>query len=140
MGIEGLHGEKVSWDVMDLYGRPEIGGSLITLKPGEWIRVLVQTTVAVSAEKLGVADDRWLANVSYALQSTQFLPNVKQGGYGTSSTNIYPRQLSGPAVTLEIRKPETKDSKHESGNESEGGLAFSGENAEPMVLINLCFG
>ena len=119
MDIEGLHGRRVSRPTMDLYGRPEVEGSLITLKPGEWIRVRVQTSLAVSAEKLDVADSRWLANVSYELQSTQFLPNVKDGGYGTSSTNIYPRQLSGPPVTLEIRKPEA------TGKVSEGGLAFT---------------
>lgn len=86
-----------------LYGVVENPATLKVLKPGEWLRLRVKTKLAISSEKLwGDAD--YLGSIISQLRSETFIPNVKNGGYGTDIANEYPRRLYGPGLMLRINK------------------------------------
>jgi hypothetical protein len=102
---EGQVGAPV---VVNLYGNHKHAGTLLVLRPEEWVRLRLQTALTIPVEKLKESSG-WSANVSYGLRSEKFVPNVKLGGYFTDIANDYPRQLSGAPVALEIRKPEAQN-------------------------------
>ena len=82
-----------------LYGADDNPATLKVLKPGEWVRLRVKAKLAVSSEKLrGDAD--YSASIIPELRSETFVPNVKNGGYGTDIVNEYPRRLYGPGLML----------------------------------------
>lgn len=91
----------------ELYGNPEHPGTLLSLQPGEWVRLRLRTALAVPVAKIK-DDDLWSANVTSGLRSETFVPHIKYGGFSTDIANLYPRQLSGAPFVLEIRKPEVK--------------------------------
>jgi hypothetical protein len=84
-----------------LYGVVENPATLKILKPGEWVRVRIKTKLAASSDKLKSGAD-YSANILSQLRSETFIPNVKNGGYGTDIANDYPRRLSGPDLMLRI--------------------------------------
>jgi hypothetical protein len=88
-----------------LFGNPEHRGTLLVLKPGESVRLRLQTALSVPVTKIKDGD-LWSANVSSGLRSEKFVPHVKYGGFSTDVVNLYPRQLSGAPMALEIEKPE----------------------------------
>jgi hypothetical protein len=102
--------------VESLYGVQGRAGSLLTLRPGQWVRLRMETTLSVPVEKLA-EDGRWSANVTYGLRSEKFVPNVKFGGYSTSIENQYPRYLSGNPVALQIVAPKDKSRKQSAAAE-----------------------
>jgi hypothetical protein len=86
-----------------LYGVAENPATLKVLRPGEWVRLRVKAKLAFSSEKLrGDAD--YSAIIVPELRSETFVPNVKNGGYGTDIANEYPRRLYCPGLILRISK------------------------------------
>lgn len=90
-------GKKEIIEAAKLYGAVENPATLTVLTPGQWVRLRVKAKLAVSSEN---AD--YSANAIPELRSEIFIPNVKNGGYGTDIANDYPRRLYGPALMLRI--------------------------------------
>ena len=86
-----------------LYGSVENPATLKVLKPGQWIRLRIKAKLAISSEKLRGNADYWASAVP-ELRSETFVPNLKNGGYGTDIANDYPRRLYGPGLMLRIGK------------------------------------
>lgn len=89
----------------ELYGNPEHPGTLLILQPGEWVRLRLNMALALPVAQIRDGDP-WSANVRSGLRSETFVPNVKSGGFSTDIVNLYPHQLSGTPLVVEIRKPE----------------------------------
>lgn len=90
-----------------LYGNAEHTGSLVTLNPGEWIRVrgtTVFTMTDAQWDKASESGDTYItATFWLRRESVALLP----GGYFIHATNMYPRHLSGPEVLVRF-VPESK--------------------------------
>jgi hypothetical protein len=86
-----------------LYGITENPDTLKTLKRGEWLLLRIKAKLAVYPDNLKTDSD-YSASVLPQLRSDTFVPNVKNGGYGTDIVNEYPRSLSGPEITLRITR------------------------------------
>jgi hypothetical protein len=98
-------------DPITLYGNREHTGTLVTLKPGEWIRVRGVTRFNVSEaqwEEAAKSETRAVRG-EFWLRHEKFIP--QPGGALTQTGNTYPRQIPGEAMMIRLR-PHTSGGVH----------------------------
>jgi hypothetical protein len=110
LGLKGDDGQSEFIEVRRLYGVLHRSSTMLTLQPGQWVRLRMEAVLNVPAAKLP-EDGRWSANLTCGLQSIEFLPSVKMGGYSTSVTNQHPRVLTASPVELSIHPRAAKSQK-----------------------------
>jgi hypothetical protein len=86
-----------------LYGDPAHPGTLLLLKPGEWIRVRGRTEFTMSDKQWTeayAAGEKWVIG-EFWLRRVTFVP--QPGGSFTNVENLYPRHLAGPAIMVRFQ-------------------------------------
>jgi len=96
-------GNSAQIGTLILYGSPDHSGTLLNLKPGEWVRLRGWTTLSLLeykgaklrslAETLGAVANSWMRLERYSPQP---------GGLVVNERNIYPHRLSGPPISLRL--------------------------------------
>lgn len=84
--------------IINLYGNQDVPNTLITIRPGEWLRLRTMVRLDIPVEKRDQTD--WEADVTFGLRHEEFIPN--KDGYGKNIANDYPRVSSGPRVPVQI--------------------------------------
>lgn len=88
-----------------LYGNAQHTGSLLTLNPGEWIRVRGTTAFTMTDAQWDEASERGdkYITATFWLRRVSFVP--QPGGYFSHNANLYPRHLPGPEVLVRFLPP-----------------------------------
>ena len=84
-----------------LYGRREIPETILMLEPGQWISIRGVAPFEVMAGKVEDTGE-WELNVRLSLQAVTVIP--KPGGIHTSTSNMYPRMVSGRRRTIHVEQ------------------------------------
>ena len=94
------HGQNVpALGFVELYGSHEHEGSIMKLRPGEWIRV--RATVKLSTWPLEPVFARLRG--SFWLRRNTFRP--QPGGAFTEIQNLYPNDISTPSIPVHLLSP-----------------------------------
>jgi hypothetical protein len=86
-----------------LYGVPEQKETMLTLLPGEWVRVRGPIDIELNHGDgfvLPLPGVDQTATAEFELRQVEYTPVA--GGVGLSVTNIYPRQIHGNAMTIHV--------------------------------------
>jgi hypothetical protein len=90
---------------LSLYGNQQHPHTLVTIKPGEWIRVRGRAEFALSdiQWKNAAAHGAQPITGEFWLHHVKFVP--QPGGSIIQVDNIYPRHVTGDAMTIRFRSP-----------------------------------
>jgi hypothetical protein len=94
-----------------LYGAADKPGSIVQLKPGEWIRVKAKVGPFMQSSKSGPAQVRG----DFQLRSDTFRPHP--GGYSTETHILYPQNSTPtPPIEVQLLAPTQSDQPKQSTN------------------------
>jgi len=85
--------------MLSLYGASERPDSILTLKPGEWLRVRAESQLRFTMQQetsVRVQGGFWLQQVTFRAQPTRSSENVR---------NLYPNSTRTPALELHLVPP-----------------------------------
>jgi hypothetical protein len=102
VGVAGVPNGKdvISMGFVELYGSEDHEGTMLPLKPGEWIRV--KAAVKLRQSPLEATDATFRGE--FWLRKNTFQPQA--GGFSSHAQNLYPNQTPTPSIPVHLLRPD----------------------------------
>ncbi len=94
--------DVASYAYVELYGATDHEGTLVELKPGQWIRVKANLKLVKWPSQ--AVDARFRGQ--FWLRKNIFRPHA--GGFSTNARNVYPNESPTPWITVHLLAPATR--------------------------------